>query len=125
MRSFASWIACLGLLMAALAPTISHAMHLASLADGTTMCPQMAAMHASVDEPHGAGPAQPSQPASHAFEHCPYCTLHAYAAGSLPASPTLVALLDLRFQLPQPRPVPIARSGEWTAPQPRAPPLFA
>ncbi|QAU34999.1 DUF2946 domain-containing protein [Janthinobacterium sp. 17J80-10] len=120
-RRITAAFACLAILMAALAPSISHA-----LSDSgksrflwSEICSSAGLKLIKLD----LGPASPThgEPAS-AFDHCPFCQTH----GGMPALPSSVAFVlpayqgsfpfpSLFYQAPRPLFV-------WASPQSRAPP---
>ncbi len=114
-------IALFAVLLAALAPTISHAV--AASSDAKTpwvqVCDGMNVKWVQVDAE--GKPISPSQAASH-FDHCPFCLNHGGEIGVLQNSLPLFALRIERESFPDrfyqsPRPLFI-----WATAQPRAPP---
>jgi hypothetical protein len=122
-RRFAAWLACFAVLLAALAPSISHAVGaLKGQAAWVEVC--TATGTALVKLPGEQVPDQP-RPDLHA-EHCVFCGNHA-GAFALPAGDiSLVVavaqggdlLPTLYYQAPRPLFV-------WAAGQPRAPPALS
>lgn len=120
-RAFASWMAMVAILMAALAPTLSQAWAAQSgsplleicTANGTKWIQQSDGTTAPTQTP-GEGPLS---------KHCPYCLSQAQAPAipvsplSMALLPTLPALLPTAF-LQTPRPL-----FTWLPVQSRAPPL--
>lgn len=118
-RRFAAWLATFAILLAALAPTISHAMAAARGQENwvevcTTAGP-------AVIKVAGETPAPVKDGAASHFEHCPFCAAH---AGAAPLAPAVTALpvAEGRPVLPElfyraPRPL-----FSWAASQPRGPP---
>ncbi|HEX4325561.1 MAG TPA: DUF2946 domain-containing protein [Burkholderiales bacterium] len=117
-RRFAAWLATFAILLAALAPTVSHAM--AAVRGGaswveicTATGPALVKVAAEQVPAKGGG-------TSH-FDHCPFCSIHAGAAGLPPAAAALpvatgaYALPELFLRAPRPL-------FAWAAGQPRAPP---
>lgn len=151
-RSFAAWMACLAVLLAALAPAISHGINAFRLAD--------AGMHHHCDEPgdsakqafdtegsampapHRQAPEDAGQAFDHAvsdnaahaghgsgadlhFEHCPFCFTHAGSFGLVPAiffTGQMGMSVALRPALFYLSPHPLFA---WTSAQPRAPPAVS
>jgi hypothetical protein len=119
-RRLAAWIACLAILFAALAPSVSHALGAARGDVWTEICSPGGARMVKVglDQADGG----PAAGAATAFEHCSFCAVHG-GASPLPAGQAGLAQLltagTLRpllfFQAPHPLPV-------WNAAQSRAPP---
>ncbi|MGV3655121.1 MAG: DUF2946 domain-containing protein [Noviherbaspirillum sp.] len=140
-RCIAAWMACFAVLLAALAPTVSHAVNAARLADTG----QHEYCSAGSAEAHG-GHAQASGHADHStpaalpgsapyaghgpdgglhFEHCPFCLTHAGSFGlapgfSITVQPEIGVALrpGLFYHSPQPL-------FAWTGAQPRAPPAVS
>jgi hypothetical protein len=122
-RRFAAWLACFAVLLAALAPSISHAVSaLKGQAAWVEVC--TAAGTALVKLPGEQVPDQP-RPNLHA-EHCVFCGSHAGAfalpAGDIsltvPVAPGGGAMPTLYYRAPSPLFV-------WAAGQPRAPPVIS
>ena len=125
MRSFAAWIACCAILLAALAPAISHAF--ASL-DGhqawVEICTAQGNKLIQVGPEHNPESSAPQQHPDH-FEHCPFCTPNNVAAGLPPSADLVIATIehhrifpDLFYQAPQGLFV-------WTPASSRAPPAVS
>lgn len=123
----AAWLAIFAILLASLAPSISHAVAAARWADSLpleTIC------HA---EPDGGALDQHAHTApSHSqgdvdlhFEHCPFCFTHAGSFGLMPVAAIampLVAGTAIRPALFYRSPSPLFI---WVSAQPRAPPFFS
>ena len=118
------WVAAMAILLMALAPTISHALQGQSARDWALVCSTQGAkwISASGDaEDRSSAP----QPASvHAFEHCPYCSLHAGTVGLPPAGGSVV-LLSLSDRVPRLFLTAHRPLHAWLAAQPRGPPRLA
>lgn len=125
-HGFAVWIACLAILMAALAPAISHAVAAAKGApnDWMEICTITGSKMVMVDaEPAPQAPAS-SEHSVH-FEHCPFCLSHAGNLGLLPAIDFVLPLVSGDHVLPSlfyqsSRPL-----FAWAVAQPRAPPALS
>jgi hypothetical protein len=130
-RRFAAWIALLAILLAAFAPSISHARAAAHGAAWTEICSTDGARMVRIDAGQDGGQVggQDAGPAaggagidtSH-LDHCPFCTTHGGAPLALPGAEMTLPAFSGQFARPflfyhAPRPLPI-----WTAAQPRAPP---
>lgn len=130
-RRFAAWIALLAILLAAFAPSISHARAAAHGAAWTEICSTDGARMVRIDAGQDGGQdgGQDAGPAaggagidtSH-LDHCPFCTTHGGAPLALPGAEMTLPAFSGQFARPflfyhAPRPLPI-----WTAAQPRAPP---
>ena len=117
-----SWIACFAILLAALAPALSHAVQRDVPAGWIEICSVTGAKLVRIDD--GApSPSESGQQPTHADTHCPYCALHVDALGLPPSAPATVNLWALSFHVPElfllaPRPL-----FAWASAQPRAPPL--
>ncbi|HJV52194.1 MULTISPECIES: DUF2946 domain-containing protein [Oxalobacteraceae] len=125
-RRLAAWIACFAVLLAALAPSISHAVSAAR--DGNAgwgdICSQTGFKPAQANNAHEHSSPDPAKPGLH-FEHCPFCYTHAGSVGLPPvagfALPLLIATQakpSLYYQSPRPLFI-------WAAAQSRAPPAIA
>jgi hypothetical protein len=118
-RRFASWIAVLAVLMASLAPAISHALATDGSKAWIEVCTAQGSKWLQGD---GAPGEDPAPGAGHALEHCPYCKLHPNVLGVPPTPPT--ALLASGPASAAPRALlaaPHTRQA-WASAQPRAPP---
>ena len=117
-RTVSSWIALLAILVVTFAPSLTGMLSAARGLPWDEVCsaatPVEAAKSASTRDDSPAAP--------HAFEHCPYCALHADLAP--PPDPRLAdAGTALAFRA---FPVAFARAPRgnavWSTGQPRAPP---
>lgn len=120
-RALVSWIAILAVLMASLAPAISHALGSVSPVGWAEICTSKGVKPVSID---GEAAKQPGVPGTgHLLEHCPYCALHgdSFAPPSLPVLPP---------PLPLPDDFPAAflhadkTLSVWASAQARAPPVL-
>jgi hypothetical protein len=116
-------MAVLAILMASLAPSISHALGSSGGASAMEVCTSVGAKWV---KPDGSSTDQaPASNNAHVFEHCPYCSLHTNdlaipIAAVIAASPSSgSALLPTAF-LAAPRTL-----YAWVSAQPRAPPQFS
>ena len=120
-----AWIAALAILFNALAPSVSHALSLASASTAPRQVEICTAMGIEM-VPMAAEPGHASPDALlKGLMHCAYCTPHAGAfALPPPVSPTLAVLgghdayPPLFLRAPQP-------PFEWSPAQPRGPPALA
>jgi hypothetical protein len=80
-RVLTSWMAVLAILMAALAPSISHALESKNGPSWVEICTSVGAKW--VNAGGDAGDEAPSFPGAHPQEHCPYCSLHGGARGGV------------------------------------------
>jgi hypothetical protein len=93
-----SWIACLAMLVAALAPALSHALspvgHAAETANAVEVC-TMAGMQLVMLDADGGKIKTPLHKSA-AMADCPYCASHANAIGLRPnCSPVLSSLAPI------------------------------
>lgn len=114
------WIAALALLLASLAPTLSHAFGLQGPTSWTEICTSAGARRVPLDD----GQRTPKSPATAGLlDHCPCCSLH--LDNALPPPPVLA----LPEPLPLGRCMPLAwlhadrTLSVWSSAQARAPPL--
>lgn len=119
---FASWVAVLALLMAALAPAISHALRTRDGASAIEVCSSLGARWVLPD----GSSTDPVPPAGqgHPFEHCPYCSLHSQALAIPPAPAVLTPAIATAELLPLAFPAAPLTLFAWVGAQPRAPPSF-
>ncbi len=117
-------IACLAILMAALAPSISHALADAGKSRSlwAEICSSAGLKLVKLD----LGQETPAhgEPAS-AFEHCPFCQNHGGMTGLPPSVALVIPAFQGSFPLPilfyqAPRPLFV-----WASAQSRAPPVFS
>lgn len=122
-RSLTSWIAILAILMAALAPSISHALGAPQGASWIEVC---SAVGAKWVQPGDASTDTAPAPAdAHPFEHCPYCSLHSDAL-AIPVAPVVVALAPRLSGRPPSAFLAAPRTlFAWLSAQPRAPPVLS
>lgn len=114
-RFVATWVAVLAVLMAALAPALSHAMG----SSWVEICTVQGSKWVQVDE--GGDNGAPTS--THPFEHCPYCTLHVPVLGIPPVPVTLPLLLAPTDEFPLAFLAAPRTLHAWVSAQPRAPPL--
>lgn len=123
-------MACFAILLASLAPAISHAVNAARTAqpaqqehcleenEAMAHAGHAEAMHDAPDADHAA---------SHElhFEHCPFCFIHAGSFALMASFPVQAGLLPARAQ----RPLLFYQSHQplyaWASAQPRAPPTVS
>jgi hypothetical protein len=122
-RALTSWIAVVAVLMAALAPSISHAL---GTNDGATWVEICTAAGAKWVKAGGQiGDKSPVPSGAHALDHCPYCSLHADAI-AIPAAPAAtVPVLRPAHDLPIGFLAAPRTLHAWVSAQPRAPPSFS
>jgi hypothetical protein len=113
-RIVTSWIAALAVLLAALAPALSHAMG----SSWVEVCTFEGSKWVQVD----AGDDTGAPSASHTFEHCPFCSLHVPTPGVPPASTVLPLVLAPTDEFPLAFLAAPRTLHAWVSAQPRAPP---
>jgi hypothetical protein len=138
-RRVTTWIAIFAVLLASLAPSLSHALAAAGWTgylNDTEHCSEEAESAADdgpdvyahdihdMDAAHGAHASQAPDDHSMHFEHCPFCFTHAGSFGTPTTAEFVTPLATGSPVLPSlffhsPRPL-----FTWAAPQARAPPLF-
>jgi hypothetical protein len=119
---FSAWLATFAILLAALAPSISHAVTAAKGgASWIEICTTGGTSVVQVPADQTPGTPAQEQKSVH-LEHCPFCANHAGSFGlvptavaALPAASGSALLPDLFYRAPRPLFV-------WAAGQPRAPP---
>ena len=136
-KRITTWIAIFAVLLASLAPSISHALAAGGWTgylNDTELCADEEehlaeqAAHVHQHDMHASHEAPTSQSsADHAlhFEHCPFCFTHAGSFGTAPSAEFVTPLLTGSAVLPllffrSPHPL-----FSWAAPQARAPPAFS
>lgn len=124
LKALLSWMACLAILVSALAPAISHAVQRNAPAGWTEICTLTGAKLVRV-EADSASKSSPESPAAHALKHCPYCAVHVTALGLPPTSASGLSLLTLSFHVPELFLVAPRTLFAWASAQPRAPPKTA
>lgn len=109
--------------MAALAPAISQAVArgMGSSGGWAEICSALGAKRVRVDD-DTRDPRSPAAPAEQAFEHCPYCSVHAAAPGLPPTSAAELRPPSLQFQAPALFLRAPATAVAWRSAQSRAPP---
>lgn len=125
-RRFSAWVACFAILLAALAPSVSHAVAAAkgSGSPWLEICTTVGTRYVRVAQDHNPVSPVPAQETLH-FEHCPFCLTHAVSLGLPPADAFILpagigghAFPFLFYQSPRPL-------FAWGAAQPRAPPAIS
>lgn len=123
-RGVAAWIACIAMLFAALAPSISHALSASRGETWTQICsPGGTKLIKVIDGV--AVTADPAEQHSSHLKHCPLCAVHADSTALPPGAAVAIPLLETADVVPylflrSPRPLPV-----WTSAQARAPPAHA
>ena len=120
-RRLTSWIAALAILLASLAPALSHALASATGSNWVEICTTQGSKWIQAGE-DGSEQAPAS---GHALEHCPYCSLHAPALGLPPATDLAQLPLGLCHEVPLAFLSAPRTLHAWVSALPRAPPLFS
>lgn len=122
-RLVTAWIATLAVVMASLAPALSHALGSAGPAAWSEICTSLGPQRVALDD--SAGGRNSPQTLGHLLEHCPYCSLHADAFALPPAPVALPEPLPPGPLLPPAFLHADQTPSVWTSAQPRAPPARA
>ena len=119
-RTLASWIALFAILVVTFAPAVTGALSASRGLTWEQVCSATAPVAVQGTRTGDESPAAP-----HAFEHCPYCALHADLAP--PPDPRQAdAGTTLAFRAYPAAFVRAPRANaSWASAQPRAPPLVA
>ncbi len=120
-RRLTSWIAALAILLASLAPALSHALASATGSNWVEICTTQGSKWIQAGE-DGSERAPAS---GHALEHCPYCSLHAPALGLPPTTDLAQPLPGLCHEVPLAFLSAQRTLHAWVSALPRAPPLFS
>jgi hypothetical protein len=119
-RRLTSWIAALALLLASLAPAVSHALASANGTNWIEICTTQGSKWIEA----GKVGSERSPASAHALD-CPYCPLHAPTLGLPPASQLEHLSLRLGHEVPLAFLSAPRTLHAWVSAQPRAPPLFS
>jgi hypothetical protein len=119
-RTLSSWFALVAILVVTLAPSVTGMLSASSGQLWDQVCSATSPAATKTSTPADGSPAAP-----HAFEHCPYCALHADLAP--PPDPRQAgAAIAVSFRA---QPAAFVRapraSATWASAQPRAPPRVA
>jgi hypothetical protein len=124
-KQFTAWLACIAILLAALAPSISHALPAASGTNSfwAEICSSTGPKMMKMAKGHGSNSSSPAEKGMH-FEQCPFCLAHAGSFGLPPSPGFTFPVVNGTFELPpllyrSPRPLFM-----WAAPQSHAPPAL-
>src|SRR4051794_3763666 len=119
-RTLTRWIALVAILLVTLAPSVTGWLSASRTQLWGQVCSAASPGQAKATSGSGESPAAP-----HAFEHCPYCALHAGLAPA-PGPRHAGARMALVFRA---RPAAFAHAprgnAAWASAQPRAPPSVA
>lgn len=124
MQRCAAWIACFAILLAVLAPSISHALAAHAQHDAwVEICSVEGSKMIQVDADQH--PQKPAHDQIGHFEHCPFCLNHSLAQGLPPAADFVMPVIAGSHLLP---PLYYQASRPlfaWAVAQPRAPPSLS
>jgi hypothetical protein len=117
-RRLTSWIAALAVLLAALAPALSHALGSSPGEGWVLVCTAQGAkwVQPGDDNAPVTGPS---------VEHCPLCTLHTPTIGMPPAPPAVLPVVDAAAFVPPAFLAAPRTLHAWASAQPRAPPALS
>jgi hypothetical protein len=115
-RRFAAWIACLAMLFAALAPSVSHAMAAAQGDAWTEICSASGIKMVKADM------AGDTEQASPHLEHCAFCATHPDALAVLSSKAWSIPVLAGREDFPPLFYQSSSPLANWSPAQSRAPP---
>lgn len=117
-RRFTVWIATLAVLLAALAPAVSHALAAARSPTALALCSTSTA-----SGPLRSTAAEGGQGDTlHGLAHCPYCLFQVPVSGLPPATPAVAAPALPPHGLPAAFDAAPRRLHAWVSALPRAPP---
>jgi len=114
-RIVLSWIALFAILLATFAPSATSAFSASSGLPWDTLC-------SATNVGSAGAPAKPTP--LHAFEHCPYCALHADLAPPPDPRPAAAGRVVAFRALPLAFACAPRGNTAWASAQPRAPPRF-
>ena len=120
-RRLTSWIAAFAILLASLAPALSHAVASATGSSWIEVCTAQGSKWIQADD-DGTERAPAS---GHVLDHCPYCSLHAPTVGLPPAAHAALLPSGLSHVVPLAYLYAPRTLHAWVSAQPRAPPLFS
>jgi hypothetical protein len=120
-HEISSWMALVAIVMAAIAPTISHALQGEGATGWIELC---SALGSRWVQPGQLNAGTDSAPASalQAVEHCPYCSLQNMTLAAPPVA-VGVALLSLAFEPPGVIAPGLRAPDAWRSALPRGPPI--
>jgi hypothetical protein len=121
-RAVIWWVAILAILMAALAPSISHAIGLTMPPSWAEICSTAGKRLVPVDGDFTPKSHPPG--AMNHLEHCPYCSLHLDAVALPPVAPQVALPLVLAHQVPEAFLHADRTLSVWASAQARAPPIL-
>lgn len=120
-RRLTGWIAALAILLASLAPALSHALASATGTPWIEICTTQGSKWIQA----GEDGSERTPGSAHVLDHCPYCSLHAPMLGLPPAEHPSQLPLVLSHETPLAFLSAPRTLHAWVRAQPRAPPLFS
>jgi hypothetical protein len=124
-RQLAAWLAMLAILMASLAPSVSHALGLTRGASWIEVCSAQGSRWVKGDSSDPRSNESGSVPAAaHLLDHCPCCSVHMPAWGLPPAREVVPLAPGPEDELPPAFLAARLTPHAWVTAQPRAPPFF-
>jgi hypothetical protein len=120
-RVFVPWLAILAVVMAALAPAVSHALGKSSPVTWAEICTSTGGKLVAIEGDVAGKSSVPG--AAHLLEHCPFCSLHGAAMGMPPASDLVIAVVAMPADMPAAFLHATRTLDVWVSAQPRAPPV--
>ena len=120
-RLLTTWIAALAILLASLAPSMSHALGAVQPASWIEVCTTQGSKWVVP----GKDGSERAPALAHVLEHCPYCSVHAPALGLPPALDSVLVPSRLAHEVPLAFLASPRTQHAWVSARPRAPPLFS
>ncbi len=120
-RRLTTWIAALAILLASLAPSLSHAVASATGTNWIEVCTTQGSKWIAA----GEDSSERAPASAHVLEHCPYCSLHAPDLALPPANDSAQLSARLAYEFPLAFLAAPRTLHAWVSAQPRAPPLFS
>lgn len=111
----------MAILLASLAPALSHALASATGTSWIEICSTQGSKWIKA----GDDGSERSPASAHVVDHCPYCSLHAPTLGLPPAKHLAQLPLVLSHEVPLAFLSAPRSLHAWVSAQPRAPPLFS
>ncbi|MDZ7855889.1 DUF2946 domain-containing protein [Sphaerotilus sp.] len=123
-QAFTTWIVGIALLLAGLAPALSHALRAGDSPGWIEVCSAANGLRLRATGPVQDDPASKPVP-GHVLEHCPYCSLRSAVLG-MPPAPLVTVWAPMAVQAHPGRFLSAPRTPHvWVSAQPRAPPSFS
>lgn len=121
-----TWMAILALLMAALAPRLSHAVDRSAIGEWMEICSAAGARMVRVDGAGTTAPGETGDPSlADAMAHCPYCLWQAQTPALPPAAAAGLPIDTSGYRLPELFLAAPRTLFAWASIQPRGPPTVS